>query len=192
MSRLYILGLIFMLASTSYGQVKIYSFPPGAYVRAVALAGQGSAQTGTTTATAALSLELAEGPWRLHFALDDHRPTFRDIDVLKSSFTVSEVLSRAKATLKISVTPFDASIWLDGRLVDPLDLPTLLLAPGRYRLRVTRPGFRDYLESFTLVDGMVRTLGVSLVKAPELPISFTERTRRLGFLKNRFEKRLAK
>ena len=192
MKRLYLLGLILMLATMSYGQVKIYSFPPGAYVRAVALAGQGSAQTGTTTAEAPLCLELEEGPWRIHFALDDHRPTCRDIDVQKSSFAVSEVLSRAKATLKISVTPFDASIWLDGRLVDPLDLPTLLLAPGRYRLRVTRPGFRDYVESFTLVDGMVRTLGVSLVKARDLPISLMERTRRMGFLKNRFEKRLAK
>ena len=189
MRRLSLLGLIFLLATTSYGQVKIYSFPPGAYVRAVALAGQGSAQTGSTTSTAPLSLELEEGPWRLHFALDDHRPTTRDIDVQESSLSVSEVLSRAKATLKISVTPFDASIWLDGRLVDPLDLPTLLLAPGNYRLRVTRPGYRDYLESFTLVDGMMRTLGVSLVKAPDLPLSFTERTRRMGFLKNRFEKR---
>ena len=192
MSRLLLPCVLFFVAAACQAQVSVYTFPPGAHVRAEALAGQGKSRTGMTQTTTALTFPLEKGPWRLYFSLDEHRPATRDIDVYTSPFTVSEALSKAKATLKINVTPFDASIWLDGHLVDPLDLPTLLLAPGRYRLRVTRPGYHDYTESFTLIDGMMRSLGISLVKAPNPPISFSERRRRLGFLKNRFEKPLKK
>ena len=189
MTLLRLLIVFTLMATPSFGEkVRIFSFPPGAYVTASPLAGQGAEQSGLTTTTPGLSFDLAKGPWRLRFALDEHRPATRDIDVRDSSFSVSEVLSKAKATLKVSVTPYDASVWLDGRPIDPLDLPTLLLPPGSYRLRVTRPGYKDYTENFSLADGMIRSLGITLVKAPSLAIDFSDRARRLGLIQRRFEK----
>jgi outer membrane receptor for ferrienterochelin and colicins len=74
---------------------------------------------------------------------------------------VAELESRL-AHVQLRVTPPGASVTVDDREETATQLE---LDPGRHRVRVSRPGFRDADEEVRLEPGEQRTVEITLVRA---------------------------
>jgi PEGA domain len=71
--------------------------------------------------------------------------------------------SGAPGLLNLSVTPSDASVYVDGRFVGSArQTGELELRPGRHRIEVVRPGYRTAERDLTIESGRTQTLSLDL------------------------------
>jgi hypothetical protein len=74
--------------------------------------------------------------------------------------------SRERGTLRLDVSPADASIYVDGTFRGTgQDLRRLNLPPGRHRLEVVRPGYQTLERDVEVREGETEEVAVDLVKS---------------------------
>ncbi|MCS6936630.1 MAG: DUF4384 domain-containing protein [Candidatus Bipolaricaulota bacterium] len=78
-------------------------------------------------------------------------------------------ITKPMAVLKILSMPSGALVYLEGRVVGetPLELE---LSPGRYEIKLTRPGYDDWSQRVTLQDKSQITLEAQLRPRAPIPI----------------------
>jgi len=73
------------------------------------------------------------------------------------------------ATVTIEVTPRDALVEIDEKVIDNLQLQQLSLSPGRHEIYISRDGYKPIWDEFELVPGVNEPLNYSLEKeAPKV------------------------
>ena len=121
--------------------------------------------------TERLSIDLAPGATvRLQRALTPDRerygvpPAARDDrDDLPRDYAETRG-DRSIGTVRLSVEPPDAAVYVDGRIAgDARSLRTLTLAPGAHRLEAVRPGFRSASRNINIVAGVTTSVVLTLV-----------------------------
>jgi hypothetical protein len=77
--------------------------------------------------------------------------------------------AQARTRLRLTVEPNDAAVYVDDRFVGTAEEVNSLdrgvpLTPGKHRVTVSRPGFRDKTLDVTVETGQTQTLEVRLGK----------------------------
>ncbi len=81
---------------------------------------------------------------------------------------VSESVEKTEETLVTSLNinsePADAEVWINGKSYGRTPVYQDQWQPGSYNLRITKEGFKDYVETISLRSGATKSLVADLVK----------------------------
>jgi len=138
------------------GAVKITTSPPGAEVY-VNDAYQGETPT---------RIEKKPGEYHVVIRLKNHREINEDIviedNVIKN---IQHDLDPAIGELRIGSEPSHAKVWIDSENIGYTPL-TINKLPGMYTIRITKPGFKNYVEEIQIKEGAFIQLQPNLEREP--------------------------
>ena len=99
-------------------------------------------------------LELPAGRYDLVVTREGYKPVQRTVTISNADVTLDVTLEpEKKYRLTVQVMPADSIVKLDKSKLDYR--PGLELVPGRYRLWVTRKGYKSALQQVVVIDGDV-------------------------------------
>jgi hypothetical protein len=104
-------------------------------------------------------LELPAGRYDLVVTREGYKPARRAVVVNNADVTLDVALDVVKYKLMVQTTPADSIVKLDNSKLDYR--PGLELVPGRYKLLVTRKGYKPAWQQVVLNDGDV-TFSITL------------------------------
>jgi uncharacterized protein (TIGR02145 family) len=116
---------------------------------------------GVTDRSGALGLFRFPGSYELSIQLSGYVPDTRTITVNESGAnTISASLVRNAGTLRLTVTPADATVLVNRQTVDhsqPIEL-----APGMVRIEVSKDGYEPFAETVEIQRGQTASRTFSL------------------------------
>lgn len=115
-----------------------------------------------------LALSLTpDAPHRIVASLDGHRSAETEVMLpAEQSKTVSLTLTPILGTLKLSLSPADATLTIDGQVL-PLGNGRLELPATTHRIEATKPGHRPYGAEVTIRAGVDQQLDIVLPSEAE-------------------------
>jgi hypothetical protein len=104
-------------------------------------------------------LELPAGRYDVVVTREGYKPARRTVVVSNADVTLDVALDVVKYKLTVQTTPADSIVKFDNIQLDYR--PGLELVPGRYKLWVTRKGYKPAWQQVVLNDGDV-TFSITL------------------------------
>ena len=117
---------------------------------------------------------LSSGGYEIECRKTNHRTTKREIDVTPDmdGQTISLETPRAiVGSVDIASSPGDAAVYVDGKKVgtSPMMIDELII--GSHEIKLTKPGYGDYVSTFTLTEGQTFTVDANLPDGREVTVT---------------------
>jgi len=134
--------------------------------------GTGTANTNVTVSgdTAAMNTTLPEGRYNISASAAGYitqTPPFSLVKITPSGYGVLFVFQRTPGTLGITVSPANATLWVNGSAVTLVHgSGSSTLAPGLVPIEALAAGYYPYFTNVTVLSGVVLNLTVALKLIP--------------------------
>ncbi|MBI1925520.1 PEGA domain-containing protein [Candidatus Poribacteria bacterium] len=146
----------------SIGRIQINSTPAGASIH---LKGEIMGLTPHT-------LELRPGEQTLELRLTAYRTALQTIQLQPGTNPpVTVQLERQRGTLRITSTPAEATIALNGERRDERTPAEFVLPPGEYTVAIEHENYEPYTETVTLADQAVQPIEATLPHQTQLRVT---------------------
>jgi protein kinase-like protein/PEGA domain-containing protein len=140
-------------------QVRLITTPPDADVTVDAKR--------ETACKSPCTADLSEGVHTLIVKKEGYRATLQNFQVSGDGEEVAVTLNPVTGSLQLQTEPAGAAIALDGAPRTEVTPVTLALPVGKYRVRLTSPGFASYEFEAVVLPESVREISVRLAKAAQ-------------------------